>query len=500
MSTDTNKKAPREDSVGLAILKFVPLVVFILLVIFLQLDLLLAAPIATFCAVVVSMYVNRCNFDTAFEFGVNSTRSIVMVFFVSMFAYGVGECFMATGVGASVINIALAAGVTARTIASVSFILTCLLSLATGTSWGTFAACAPIFLWLNYILGGDTVLVLGAIAGGSCFGDNIGMISDTTVLSCGMQDVKIIDRVKHQGPWSVLCIVITLIITYAMSLHLPATQGGLAEALENIPAEAYQVLEVERPAALSLLEQVQTGVPVYMVIPFILVIATAFMGLNTMLCLGSGMVSALILGCFAGTCTVMTWLNDMVFVAFGDSGSWAIIMMMWVAAFGGIMNSMNAFKPLADLVVKLSKNVHHLMGWCGVLCVIGNAALSDESAEIATFSPIVRGIVEENVEASEENHYKLRVRLATFTDALGVYGSELIPWHCFPVFFLAIAAGVFPIEEIEVWDIIRNNWMSMISVVSILVLTFTGLDRFIPKFGIPREPDVRLKKKVKAAK
>ena len=104
------------------------------------------------------------------------------------------------------------------------------------------------------------------------------------------------------------------------------------------------------------------------------------------------------------------------------------------------------------------------------------------------------------MEASEENHYKLRVRLATFTDALGVYGSELIPWHCFPVFFLAIAAGVFPIEEIEVWDIIRNNWMSMISVVSILVLTFTGLDRFIPKFGIPREPDVRLKKKVKAAK
>lgn len=492
MSTETKKAEPRTGN-GIAVLKFAPLALLIVLVIFLGLDLLVAAPIATFAAVAVSMYVNRCGFDGAFDFASKSVQGIVMVFFVNMFAYGVGECFMATGVGASVINIALSFGVTARTIASVAFILTCLLSLATGTSWGTFAACAPIFLWLNYILGGNTVLVLGAIAGGSCFGDNIGFISDTTVLSCGMQDVKIIDRVKHQGPWSLVCVVITLIITFAMSMSLPATQGSLTEALASIPAEAYAVLEAERPAALALLEQVQSGVPVYMVIPFVLVIATAFTGMNTMLCLGIGMLSSMILGSFAGTCTVMTWLNDMCLPAFSDSGSWAIIMMMWVAAFGGVMNSMNAFEPLAKLVVKMSKNVHHLMGWCGMLCIVGNAALSDETAEIATFSPILRSIVENEVEGSEEDKYKLRVRLATFTDALGVYGSELIPWHCFPVFFLAIAAGVFPIEPIGIMDIIRNNWMSMVSVASIIILTFTGLDRIIPLFGIPSEPKVTLK-------
>ena len=184
----------------------------------------------------------------------------------------------------------------------------------------------------------------------------------------------------------------------------------------------------------------------------------------------------------------------MMLAGFSSSGGSAIIMMMWVAAFGGIMNSMGAFEPLAKLAVKMSANVHHLMGWCGVLCIVGNAALADEAAEIATFSPIVRGIVEEEVEASEEDMYKLRTRLATFTDALGVYGSELIPWHCYPVFFLAIASGVFPIEEIDVWDIIVNNWMSMISVISIVVLTFTGLDRFIPLFGLPK--DAKLKKKM----
>jgi Na+/H+ antiporter NhaC len=84
-----------------------------------------------------------------------------------MFAYGVAECFMATGVGASLIILALKLGVTARTVAPISILVTCILSIATGSSWGTFAACAPIFLWLNHLVGGDTILTLCAICGGN---------------------------------------------------------------------------------------------------------------------------------------------------------------------------------------------------------------------------------------------------------------------------------------------------------------------------------------------
>lgn len=492
MSTETVKKAPREGGVGLAILKFVPLFVFAGLVVFAGMDLLLAAPIACFCAVVVSMYVNRCTFTEAFNFAVQSASSITIVFFILMFAYGVAECFMATGVGAALIQLALAAGVTPKTVAVIAFILTCLLSLATGTSWGTFASCAPIFLWLNHILGGDPYLVVGAIAGGSCFGDNIGFISDTTVLSCGYQDVKVIDRVKHQSVWSVLCIVLTCICFFVMSMGMPSESGDLATALANIPEEAIAALEAERPSALTLIEQVKTDVPVYMIIPFLLVIVTSFLGWNTMICLGSGMVSALLLGMAAGMTDLNTWLNDLLLVGFGDAGSWSIVMMCWVAGFGGVMNSMSAFDPLAKLCVKLSKNIHHLLGWCGILCIIGNTALSDEAAEIATFSPIVRGIVENSVaeDTSEEDLYKLRVRLATYTDALGVYGSMLIPWHCYPVFFLAIAQGVFPIIEWNIFDVIKFNFMSFFSVGTLVILSFTGLDKLIPMFGVP---EVKLK-------
>lgn len=494
MSNET-KANTQETSVGIAILKFVPLFIFAALVIVGKLDLLVAAPIATFAAMIVAMFVNHMKFDAVFDSVLKAASGITQVFFILMFAYGVAECFMATGVGAVVINIALAAGVTGKTIAVVALIVTCILSVATGTSWGTFAACAPIFLWLNYLIGGNLILTLGAIAGGSCFGDNIGMISDTTVLSCGMQDIKIIDRVKHQGVWSVLAIIVTVIITFVLSMSLPGTQGNIQDALATIPAEAYTALEEERPSALILLGQVaEGGTPIYMIIPLLLVIGTAFMGINTMLCLGSGMLSALILGMAAGTCNLNQWLNDLLLVGFGDAGSWSIVMMCWVAGFGGVMNSMNAFEPLAKLIVKMSSKVRHLMGWCGVLCLVGNVCLADETAQIATISPIVRNIVEENVEGSEEDMYKLRVRLATYNDALGVYGSELIPWHCFPVFFCSIANAVYPIYEFTTGHIIMNNFMSMVMVASILILSFTGLDRLIPMFGIPREPQVRLKK------
>lgn len=495
---DSKKRKPALPSSLANVLKFLPLVVFALLVIVFKLDLLLAAPIATFCAAVVYMLFHRSSFEKTFEHGMQAARSIMIVLFILMFANGLAECFMATGVAASLINLALRLGVTARTIAIVALLVTSLLSVATGTSWGTFAACAPIFLWLNHIVGGNVLLTICAVAGGACFGDNIGMISDCTVLSCGLQSVKIIDRLKHQLFWAIGCLLLGCAAFFVASLPLPSTQGDVTAAIAQIPQEAYDNLLVQRPSAVQLLEQVKTGVPIYMAIPLIVVIGLAFKGVHTLLCLGAGMVASLICGLIAGTTNVGAWLTDLLLEGFGSAGSWSVVMMMWVAAFGGIMNAMDAFAPLAKLIARISRNVHQLMGWCGVLCLLGNVALADETAQIATMGPIVRDITEKNVECdTEEDAYQLRVRLATFTSAMGIYGSELIPWHCFPVFFAGIANAVYPLRQFTSIDIIGNNFMSYIVIGSILLLTFTGWDRFIPRFGLPK--NVRLKKTVQAA-
>ncbi|HBD63805.1 MAG TPA: sodium:proton antiporter [Clostridiales bacterium] len=464
----------------------------------LGLDILQIAPISVVYAAIIAAVTEKIKFNDLVDSAVNNVKEMQLVFFILMLAYAMAEAFMATGVGAAIINLALGLGLTAKTVAVTSFIVAAILSIATGTSWGTFAACAPIFLWLNHIVAGNPVITVCAIAGGACFGDNIGLISDTTVVSSGIQGVQVVDRVRSQGPWSLICLVLAAVCFLLISLGLPGEVGNAADAINQIPNEVYEALSVERPSAVELLNQVKTGVPMFMVIPLILVLITAIKGIPTLACLGVGLISSLIFGLFAGTVTSVNQFLDYIMTGFADAGSWVIVMMMWVGAFGGIMSKMHAFKPLSDFISRTSKNVRQLMFANGILSLIGNAALADEMAQIVTIGPIIKDLTDENVEASEEDMYKLKLRNATFSDALGVFGSQLIPWHVYIGFYVGIANAVYPLHTFVPFDIIRYNFMAIIAVVSILLLTLTGLDRFIPLFGLPSESNMRLKKTPKS--
>ncbi|MDD4365208.1 MAG: Na+/H+ antiporter NhaC family protein, partial [Synergistales bacterium] len=107
---------------------------------------------------------------------------------------------------------------------------------------------------------------------------------------------------------------------------------------------------------------------------------------------------------------------------------------------------------------------------------------------------------ESSVEGSPKDMYTLALRNATYADAMGVLGSQLIPWHCYMGLFVGISLSVYPLAEaLSPMSIIGYNYMAWIAVVSMLLLTLTGLDRFIPLFKIPSEPDVHLKKHAASA-
>lgn len=459
----------------------------------LDLDILIIAPIATIYAAIIASIIDKIKFNDMVDSAVENAKGMQLVFFILMLAYAMAEAFMSTGVGAAIINMALKFGLTAKTVGVTAFLVSALLSIATGTSWGTFAASAPIFLWLSHILGGDPVLTICAISGGSCFGDNIGLISDTTVVSSGIQGVEVIDRIRHQGVWSVLCLILAAILFFSFSVGLPNISGSTADAIAQIPEDAWEYLGEKSPAAIDLLNQIQEGVPFYMALPLLIVLVAAITGLPTLACLGLGLISSLCFGLIAGTVGSVMEFLDLVYAGFEDAGSWVIIMMMWVGAFGGVMNRMKAFEPLKNMVVKSAKNVRQLMFANGILSIVGNMALADEMAQIVTIGPIIKDITDENIEASEEDMYKLRLRNATFSDALGVFGSQFIPWHVYVLFFTGIANSVYPLFDFKPWNLMQYNFMAMIAVLSILILTLTGWDRFIPLFSTPSEPNVKLK-------
>ncbi|MEG1972911.1 MAG: Na+/H+ antiporter NhaC family protein, partial [Oscillospiraceae bacterium] len=260
MKEKDNQVKPREATTFIAWLKFFPVFALAILIIVFKLDLMVAAALACIVAGATVMYVNRSKVDDVVNIMVEAAGKITVVYLILMMAYCVAESFMATGVGASIINLSLRFGISGQSVAPVGFLVTCVLSVATGSSWGSFAACAPVFLWLNYIVGGDIVLTACAIAGGSCFGDNIGLISDTTVVSSGLNDVNVVDRVRHQGIWSLMCVAVSAVIFFLLSLDNPSLTGDPVAAINAIPPEAWAALEIERPSAILLLNQVRDGV------------------------------------------------------------------------------------------------------------------------------------------------------------------------------------------------------------------------------------------------
>ena len=74
------------------------------------------------------------------------------------------------------------------------FVVSALISLAIGTSCGTIAAIVPIAVTLSQSLGLNPAVLLGATVGGAMFGDNISLISDTTIASTRTQNVEMRDK------------------------------------------------------------------------------------------------------------------------------------------------------------------------------------------------------------------------------------------------------------------------------------------------------------------
>ena len=121
----------------------------------------------------------------------------------------------------------------------------------------------------------------------------------------------------------------------------------------------------------------------------------AILGVQTIFCLSIGIIAALFLGLKAGTVvSIPVFLEEIVQVGFAEAGAWVVVMMMWISAFGGVMNHMKAFDPLAKLVLRMSTKVRHLMTWNAVLSMAGNALLADEMAQIVTVGPIIRELVD----------------------------------------------------------------------------------------------------------
>ena len=97
------------------------------------------------------------------------------------------------------------------------FVIGCFISVSMGTSVGTIAALAPIGLGIAEKTSMPIGLVLGAVVGGAMFGDNLSMISDTTIAAVRTQGCELKDKFKMNFlivlPAAIITVILLTVIT-----------------------------------------------------------------------------------------------------------------------------------------------------------------------------------------------------------------------------------------------------------------------------------------------
>lgn len=118
-------------------------------------------------------------------------------------AFAFGEVARVLGTGpliASLVSESFPPGITVMLV----FVVSCIVSFATGTSWGSMALTIPLALPLAHGLDLPPSLLLGAALSGSVFGDHASPLSDTTIISALAAGCDPMEHVKTQLPYALL--------------------------------------------------------------------------------------------------------------------------------------------------------------------------------------------------------------------------------------------------------------------------------------------------------
>src|SRR5690606_6569484 len=115
------------------------------------------------------------------------------------------------------------------------FVVAGFISVSIGTSMGTIAAVAPIALGVADASGLDRALVLGAVIGGAMFGDNLSIISDTTIAATRTQGAQMRDKFRENFKIAVPAALLTVAVLLYLGDSAPVETASAASAWLALP-------------------------------------------------------------------------------------------------------------------------------------------------------------------------------------------------------------------------------------------------------------------------
>lgn len=196
-------------------------------------------------------------------------ENIITMSLIFLCAGGFSGAVTAAGGVDSTVNLGLSL-IPAHFAVAGLFLIGCFISVSMGTSMGTIAALAPIAVGISEKTGFALSICIGAVVCGAMFGDNLSMISDTTIAAVKTQGCEMKDKFKANFfivlPAAIITVLIFWFATRNMNFHLE----------ENLSYSLWEVL------------------------PYMVVLIGALIGINVFVVLISGIVISLIVGVSMG--------------------------------------------------------------------------------------------------------------------------------------------------------------------------------------------------------
>ena len=239
------------------------------------------------------------------------------------------------------------------------FLAACFISLSIGTSVGTVVALVPVIAGIAEKTGMDMAFMTAIVVGGAFFGDNLSFISDTTIAATRTQGCAMKDKFKVN--FRIVFPAALVVLSYYVYRGF-----GI-----NVPHDTYPIEWVK-------------------VLPYIVVLATAFMGFNVALVLLLGIIATGAVGICTGSIDIFDWFGSL---GAGMNGMGELIIITLMA--GGMLELIRFNGGVDYIIHVLTRKINGKKGaeMCiGALVAIANVCTANNTIAIITVGPLANDI------------------------------------------------------------------------------------------------------------
>jgi len=312
------------------------------------------------------------------------------------------------------------------------FVISCFISLATGTSCGTMAAITPIAVGLAQKAGLSLPLTMAAVVGGAMFGDNLSIISDTTIAATRTQGVEMRDKFRTNIMIALPPAIITLILLLIF---------GRPENVVAAESYSYDIVKV---------------------IPYIFVLVMAVLGMNVFWVLISGTMISGVIGLAYGNMTLLSFGQE---IYNGFLGMIEIFIVSMLT--GGLAHMITKAGGLQYLLDKIKNTIHSKNSaeiGIAALVSITDVAIANNTVSIIINGPIAKEISQE---------YKVDPRRsASLLDIFSCIMQGAIPYGAQMLMVGSFTNGA--VSPIQVMPLLWYQWLLALSAIISIFIPFAN--------------------------